>query len=176
MSLRAKMSLARRDNTAGNLPIILLADVEDFDSIAQATPPSITISGNHTFVTDKGFSELEASAGTVTDEAEGSTEPDSTGERAKIMAFYPGEHEDILQDVKDMKKGRFIILKPNIDDNTVFIQFGADKYRYAVLESYKFSSGDFLGRKGFELVFRADVTTKYFYEGAVTLQPEATEE
>jgi hypothetical protein len=169
-TLSAKIGLNRRMNTAGNLNNLLIADVEDFTLIAQpAVVGGNLISASHTFGTGNGFSEIEVSYNSMTDESAGSEEPDTTGERALITAFLPGEEKDLQAEVIALKRGRFILLKKH-RDNAEYLQYGADKDEYAILQSYKFTSGDFLGKKGFELVFKAEVKTKLFYTGDVTLK------
>jgi hypothetical protein len=174
-TLAAKIGLNRRMNTAGNLNNLFIADVDDFTTIE--TPDITTnvdnniIEDDHAFAAGKGFSTLEATYNSITDESTGSEEPDTTGERAIINAFLPGEEADLQEQVLNLKRGRFIILKQHRDSADTCVQYGSSLHEYAVLQSYKFTSGDFLGRKGFELVFKAEVKTKYFYKGAVSLKP-----
>jgi hypothetical protein len=170
-TLSAKIGLEGRKNTAGNLPVLLIADVSDFETIAQAPANSLEITTDHIFAEEgEGFSQLEASYSSVTEESAGSEEPDSTGERSVLSAFLPGEEADLQAEVLKMKAGRFIILKKHRDKADTYVQYGSSSYEYAILKSYKFMNSEFLGKKGFELVFHAEVASKLFYKGEVTLK------
>jgi hypothetical protein len=169
-TLSAKIGLSGRKNTAGNLPVLLIADVSDFETIEQPAADSVEIDADHVFKTGEGFSELEASYSSVTEESAGSEEPDSTGERSVLSAFLPGEESDLQSEVLKMKAGRFIILKKHRDKADTHVQYGSSTHEYAILKSYKFMNSEFLGKKGFELVFHAEVASKLFYKGAVVLK------
>jgi hypothetical protein len=174
-TLRAKMTLARRNNTAANLDVLLLADVDDFvllnTPVLTPDPDNIEIAADHTFGVADGFSVLEPSYKTLRSTGTSSEEADSDGERIELLAFYPGEKADIIKDVKNMKKGRFIALKHDPDTAGEFVQYGRSSYEYVRLKNYSYTDGDPLGRKGYELVFEALVTSKFIYTGQITYKP-----
>jgi hypothetical protein len=172
----SKIGLAGRKNFGGMMHDMFFAPVDKFANIAvpvtNTDPDNIVITSAHTFVQGppvEGFSTLQCSYDNVSLEGEGSEEPDSDGQRYMIKGFLPGNYDDLHKEVKKMKTQRFILLIP--DRNGKVMQFGGGLTDYVILKNFKFTTNQFLGKKGFELTFQCDAETPYFYEGAITLKP-----
>jgi hypothetical protein len=170
--LRHLMSIARAANTAANDDIILIADVDDFTTIAKpATPESNTITSDHVFPTGKGFSRLEPSYKTLKTKKGFSEQPDSSGRLITWEFFKPGETSATELDADALKMGRFIALKRNPDNPAQWIQLGHDAFDYAFVRNANYEDGEVLGTKGHTMILEAHMKKTIFYTGEISYKP-----
>jgi hypothetical protein len=179
----AYKGLEGRDNMSGLRQRVLVADASWFNVVAKCdnikdTPtydPAdmaglVTISGNHTFLTGKGFIELYSTRDTNSLTYEANEELDRTGGELMIEAFYPGDEPEIIALLAEATVRNWIALVEPMQQSGFFYQLGQENLWAAVRGS--FSTGTLTGdRKGSTYMVSSYDRSLIFYRGIVTMMP-----
>lgn len=171
-----------KTNTAGTGVVLKWAPVSYFDAIAKATAASaaatadeiVKITTAHTFLTGKGFHNLEVVMNT------GGVESNSVGEIAgksfehMAKGFVSNNDPLNLGLLTKLASCKYILLVPEItEDGTVYRQIGNED-RPGYCEDNSYNSGTAAAdRRGTTVSFKSDgnATHAPFYSGTITMHP-----
>ena len=166
--------LQGRSNRPGLTKKILLAPVSAFDVVADVADPNatgperVTISGDHTFLTGQGFTEMYTTLDTGKLMAESIGERDGRGHSVKVECFHPGTKAEAMAFAETALYDEFILLVEELEGE--HIQVGDKTLGADVLNSFDTGTVS-SGRKGYQFTFESFAPLRK-YEGAITMKPE----
>lgn len=165
-------------NTQNGVARVYIAAESDF--LVQADLPAspttqdekVTISGNHTFTSPKGFQLVKGSPYSTTYEADIIGDEDNKTIHAKVKIFIPGKKKAAAAFVKD--NPRIIALVENVPcQDSEYYQVGTKCAPAVLAAEGGFKSGTMKdGKKGTELTFECYQPCELFYGGTLTLSTE----
>jgi hypothetical protein len=173
----------RGDNTPGLRNYVLIAEEEDFATIAKppvvgATPnqaPGATaiISTAHTFNDGKGFVKVYITLDSNQLKASIVGERDGRGAKIAFEGFHPGNKAAAIEFANQVKNLGLIMLVPDADGT--YLQVGSQGLPVELAcdyDSAKLSSG----RRGYTVKGEAYASGLVIYSAAVTMKPVPEEE
>ncbi len=169
---------AESTNTQTGVAKVFIAPVGDFlvqaDLTASPTNQGdkVTISGNHTFTSPKGWQEVFASPFSKTYEADILGDEDNKSIHAKVKIFIPGKKKEVAAFIKDNPK--FIVLVQNVPcQDAEYYQVGSKCAPAVIAAEGGFKSGTMKdGKKGYEITLECYQPCEIFYGGTVTMSTE----
>jgi hypothetical protein len=172
-------SLARRrgkDNMGGFATKVVFSALDEMDTIKglkTTTNPgdSVSIDGSHSWKVGKGAHEIYFTSESVSLKAEPQGEMGGMSKKVVLTGFYPGTSEAAAE--LDRRGGNDEFIVWAIDPNTKRrVQIGSEDFPATIKCAYD-SAAASSGRKGFTFTIEASMLGITFYEGVITLAPEA---
>lgn len=158
---------------------ILIAAAADFDAIATLPPtPStleeeVTITADHTFLTDKGFQEVYSGRKKKNFKVTGFGDDDAKGASSMVEIFHPGDNPKFDAWIK--RDEDMIVLVGDVDcAENVWKQIGTKCNPARIVADWEFNSGQLAGSDaaGTSLRIEGHASSKLYYTGAVTMTSE----
>jgi hypothetical protein len=166
-----------RDNAPGLRKNILIAEKDWFVPLTGLKAPvgpfeapgdKLRISGNHEFVTGKGFLVFHSTLATAELTGENVGDRESRTNNPTLVAQYPGLTAESVEFFQSLKNGDWIVLQQTLAGE--LIQMGEDGLEAEIM--FTFGSGKVDGGYQGITATISNFGKPYFYEGDIVYYPE----